>query len=107
MSGHGDAVTPSRVVRSRLPDVEIPALSVTDDAFRTAPADADRIAVIDGVDGAVWTRDALLERIRRLAGDRTLQGEHDAEVLGELAYDWTDIERLTATGALVGNAAGA
>ena len=39
-----------------LPDVDIPDTSVTDYTFRTAPDDAERVAIIDGVDGTVWTR---------------------------------------------------
>ena len=63
-----DAAATSRIVRSRLPDVDIPDISVTDYAFRTAPDDADHVAIIDGVDGTVWTRGRLLDRMRRLAG---------------------------------------
>jgi acyl-CoA synthetase (AMP-forming)/AMP-acid ligase II len=60
--------TASRIVRSRLPDVDIPDISLTDYVFRTAPDDAERVAIIDGVDGAVWTRGAVLDHARRLAG---------------------------------------
>ncbi len=62
------AAAVSRIVRSRLPDIEIPDMSVTDYAFRTAPDDAERVAIIDGVDGAVWTRGVVLDQARRLAG---------------------------------------
>ena len=34
----------------------------------TAPDDAERVAIIDGVDGTVWTRGAVLDHVRRLAG---------------------------------------
>ncbi len=67
-----NAATDSFVVRSRYPDVDIPDMSVTDYVFRTAPDDADRVAIIDGVDGSVWTRTALLDHAQRIAG-----GLHD------------------------------
>jgi hypothetical protein len=40
-------------VRSRVLDVVIPDVSVTDYIFRNTPDDADRVAIVDGVDGAV------------------------------------------------------
>jgi non-ribosomal peptide synthetase component E (peptide arylation enzyme) len=60
--------TAARIVRSPLPDVDIPDTSVTDYTFRAAPDDAERVAIIDGVDGTVWTRRAVLDHVRRLAG---------------------------------------
>jgi hypothetical protein len=54
------------IVRSRLPDVDIPDTSVTDYTFRTAPDDTERVAIIDAVDGPVWTRGAVLDQVRRL-----------------------------------------
>jgi acyl-CoA synthetase (AMP-forming)/AMP-acid ligase II len=66
------AETEPFIVRSRFPDVDIPDMSVTDYVLRTAPGDADRVAIIDGVDGSVWTREALLEHAQRIAG-----GLHD------------------------------
>ena len=41
--------TAARIVRSRLPDVDIPDTSVTDCTFRAAPDDTERVAIIDGV----------------------------------------------------------
>ena len=41
----------ARIVRSPLPDVDIPDTSITDYTFRAAPDDAERVAIIDGVDG--------------------------------------------------------
>jgi hypothetical protein len=41
------AGAPSSIVRSPVPDVDIPSLSVTDYVFRTAPDGDDRIAIID------------------------------------------------------------
>ena len=46
----------SRIVRSPIPDVESPDLPVTDYVFRTSPAGDDRVAIIDGVTGTLWTR---------------------------------------------------
>ena len=66
--------TAARIVRSRLPDVDIPDTSVTDYTFRAAPADAERVAIIDGVDGTVWTRGAVLDHVRRLAGGLHARG---------------------------------
>ena len=66
-------------MRSRVLDVVIPDVSVTDYIFRNTPDDADRVAIVDGVDGAVWTRGELLDRIRRLAGglaERGISREH-------------------------------
>jgi acyl-CoA synthetase (AMP-forming)/AMP-acid ligase II len=62
------------IVRSRVPDVVIPDMSVTDYIFRNTPDDADRVAIVDGVDGAAWTRGELLDRIRRLAGGLAERG---------------------------------
>ena len=58
----------ARIVRSPVPDIEIPDLSLTDYVFRTSPVGDDRVAIIDGVTGAVWTRGQLRDRVRRLAG---------------------------------------
>jgi acyl-CoA synthetase (AMP-forming)/AMP-acid ligase II len=68
------ADTNSHIVRSPISDVEIPDLSVTDYVFRTSPDGDDRIAIIDGVDGAVWTRGELRDRARRLAGGLLQRG---------------------------------
>jgi len=38
------SATAARIVRSRLPDVEIPDTSVSDYTFRTAPGDTERVA---------------------------------------------------------------
>ena len=65
---------PMRIVRSSVPDVVIPNMSVTDYIFRNAPDDANSVAIIDGIDGAVWTRGELLDRIRRLAGGLAERG---------------------------------
>jgi acyl-CoA synthetase (AMP-forming)/AMP-acid ligase II len=60
--------TGPRIVRSPLPNVDIPDTSVTDYTFRAAPDAAERVAIIDGVDGTAWTRGAVLDHVRRLAG---------------------------------------
>lgn len=54
--------TATRIVRSRAPDVVIPDMSVTDYVFRDAPVDADGVAIVDVVDGAVWTKGDQLDR---------------------------------------------
>ena len=38
-------------------------------------------------------------------GDPAMQGEHNADILGELGYDRAEIDLLTASGALIDNAA--
>ncbi len=40
------AATAARIVRSRLPDVDIPDTSITDYTFRAAPDDAERVAIM-------------------------------------------------------------
>jgi acyl-CoA synthetase (AMP-forming)/AMP-acid ligase II len=77
--------TAARIVRSRLPDVDIPDTSVTDYTFRGAPDDAERVAIIDGVDGTVWTRGTMLDHVRRLAGGEPLNQQ------------WLDFSHGTAT----------
>ena len=75
VSASGDAAAAtSLIVRSPLPDLDIPDMSVTDYAFRTAPDGADDVAIIDGVDGTLWTRGRLLDRMRRLAGGLVERG---------------------------------
>ena len=97
-----EAATASRIVRSSLPDVEIPDLSVTDYAFRTAPDDADRIAVVDGVDGTVWTRGALFDRIRRLAGGLSQRGVADGSTVALIAGNGPDFVAVFHAVALAG-----
>ena len=105
MSDQRDAATQSRIVRSRIPDVEIPDLSLTDYTFRTAPADADRIAIVDGLDGSVWTRGALLDRIRRLAGGLFERGISRGSTVALIAGNSPDFaavfHAVTLTGATV------
>jgi len=100
-----DVATQSRIVRSRLPDVEIPELSLTDYTFRTAPAEADRIAIVDGLDGSVWTRGALLDRIRRLAGGLFERGISTGATVALIAGNSPDFaavfHAVTLTGASV------
>ena len=101
----GDAMTPSRIVRSRLPDVGIPdCRSPTTCSARRRPT-SDRVAVIDGVDGSVWTRSALLDRIRRVAGGLPERGISAGATVALIAGNGPDFvvafHAVTLTGATV------
>lgn len=73
------------IVRGPVADVEIPDLSVTDYVFRTAPEGDDRIAIIDGFDGEVWTRGRLRDSIRRLAGGLRERGIREGSTVALIA----------------------
>ncbi|GAB2473616.1 AMP-binding protein [Promicromonospora xylanilytica] len=63
------------VVRSPLPDVEIPSVSVYEYLFGDiAPDDLDRVAVVDGVSGAETTFRSLLAQIDAVAGAMAARG---------------------------------
>lgn len=63
------------VVRSPLPDVEIPSVSVHEYLFADiAPGDLDRVAVVDGVSGATTTFRSLLAQIDAVAGAVAARG---------------------------------
>ena len=63
------------VVRSPLPDVEIPPVSVYEYLFADIAADElDRVAVVDGVSGAGTTFRSLLAQIDAVAGAMAARG---------------------------------
>ncbi|MFI9487296.1 AMP-binding protein [Promicromonospora sp. NPDC052451] len=63
------------VVRSPLPDVEIPSVSVHEYLFGDiTPEDQDRVAVVDGVSGSVTTFRSLLAQIDAVAGAVAARG---------------------------------
>ncbi|MEU4360457.1 AMP-binding protein [Promicromonospora sp. NPDC023987] len=63
------------VVRSPLPDVEIPSVSVYEYLFGDiASDDLDRVAVVDGVSGAETTFRSLLAQIDAVAGAMAARG---------------------------------
>ena len=63
------------VVRSPLPDVEIPPVSVYEYLFAVIAADElDRVAVVDGVSGAGTTFRSLLAQIDAVAGAMAARG---------------------------------
>lgn len=63
------------VVRSPLPDVQIPSVSVHEYLFGDlAPGELDRVAVVDGVSGAETTFRSLLAQIDAVAGAAAARG---------------------------------
>ena len=54
--------------------------------------------------GEIWVNGFSDAELTPL-GDPAMQGEHNADILGELGYDQAEIDRLTASGALIDNAA--
>ncbi|MCP2264339.1 AMP-binding protein [Promicromonospora thailandica] len=63
------------VVRSQLPDVDVPRVSLHEYLFGdVAPDDLDRVAVVDGVSGATTTFRSLLAQIDTLAGAVAARG---------------------------------
>ena len=64
----------SNAFNSKLPQREIPAISVTDYVLRRASRLADHPALIDGSDGHTLTYAQLNDGIRRLAGGLAARG---------------------------------
>ena len=63
------------VIRSPLPDVEIPPVSVYEYLFGTiTDAELERVAVVDGVSGAATTFRALRDQIDAVAGAVAARG---------------------------------
>jgi hypothetical protein len=63
------------VIRSPLPDVEIPPVSVYEYLFGTiTDAELERVAVVDGVSGAATTFRALRDQIVAVAGAVAARG---------------------------------
>ncbi|MFD6444124.1 AMP-binding protein [Promicromonospora sp. NPDC060204] len=63
------------VIRSQLPDVEIPPVSVYEYLFGTiSDAELERVAVVDGVSGAATTFRALRDQIDAVAGAVAARG---------------------------------
>lgn len=74
-SGAANRGRPMMVVRSPLPDVEIPSVSVYEYLFGDiASDDLDRVAVVDGVSGAETTFRSLLAQIDAVAGAMAARG---------------------------------
>ena len=71
----------SNVFSSKLPQREIPEISVTSYVMRDADRLADRPALIDGSDGRTLTYAQLSDGIRRLAGGLVARGFGKGDVL--------------------------
>jgi acyl-CoA synthetase (AMP-forming)/AMP-acid ligase II len=71
--------------RSRLAEVQIPAVSFTELVFRRVPEVGDRAALIDGPSGRVLTYAGLERAARRLAGGLIARGFGPGHVLALMA----------------------
>ena len=66
---------------SPLPDVDLPAVSVTDFVLRKVDEDPDKPALIDGMTGRVVTQGQLREAIQAVAGGLLAEGFEAGDVL--------------------------
>jgi 4-coumarate--CoA ligase len=79
------------IFESPLPPVDLIDLSVTERLFQGLEARADKTVMIDGVNGETVTGAALMNRIRRLAGGFTANGQGAGTVTALMApncIDW-------------------
>jgi len=74
---------------SRLPDVDIPEMYITDFVFRNAAAHPDRLAMTDG-DATTYTYDELEDRTRRFAGGLAQRGFGPGSCLALMAPNVPD-----------------
>ncbi len=75
----------SHIFKSPLPDVEIPAIPLTDYVFAGADAWPDRPAMIDGGDGRTVTFAQLRDMISKLAGGLKARGFGPGKTLALMA----------------------
>jgi acyl-CoA synthetase (AMP-forming)/AMP-acid ligase II len=73
------------VFPSPLPDVEIPATTITDQVFRYAGRLADRTAIIDGLSGRRYTYGELHSAVLATAGGLSGRGLRKGDVVAILA----------------------
>ena len=78
------------MMRSPLPDVDIPDVPITEFVLRYADLTPDRIAICDGLDGTSYTYAALRERIHRLAGALAAEGVGPGAVVALMASNCPD-----------------
>jgi len=71
--------------RSPLPDVEIPATTITAHILRTAAEQPDRAALIDGPSGRTYTFAQLDDAIHRFAGGLVARGFRPGDVVALMA----------------------
>ena len=71
--------------RSPLPDVEIPATTITAHVLRAAGDQPDRVALIDGPSGRSYTFAQLSDAIHRFAGGLVARGFQPGDVLALMA----------------------
>ncbi len=73
------------VFRSPYPDIEVPAVSLTEYVLGGAAQRGDKPALIDGADGAVTTYAELTERVRATAAGLAAAGVGPGDAVGLLA----------------------
>ena len=73
------------IYRSPLPDVEIPAVPVTEFILRRAGEVPDRPALVDGPSGRTYTYGVLAEMIRRFAGGLAARGLGPGDTIALMA----------------------
>src|SRR5712692_1717937 len=72
----------ARIIRCHYPDVEIPAMPITEFVFARAAERGDKPAIIDGPSGRTLTYAELVEAIRRTAAGLAARGFSKGDVLG-------------------------
>ena len=78
------------VLRSPYPDVEIPAVSLSEYVLRGAAARGDKPALIDGASGAVTTYAAFAEQVARTASGLAAAGIGQGDAVGLLGPNGAD-----------------
>ena len=73
------------IYRSPLPDVDIPAVPVTEFILRRAGEVPDRPALVDGPSGRTYTYGVLAEMIRRFAGGLAARGLGPGDTIALMA----------------------
>jgi 4-coumarate--CoA ligase len=76
--------------RSPLPDVALRDVSITERLFEGLTQAGDRVVLTDGPSGEGWTGDALIDRIRQLAGGLQARGIGPGSVIALMAPNMPD-----------------
>jgi 4-coumarate--CoA ligase len=73
------------IIKSLLPDIDIPLTCIGDAVFANVDAEPDAVAMIDGPSGRTFTRSSLRDAVASLAGGLIADGVTTGEVIALMA----------------------